>query len=234
MPAFDAENGVGLSKVPENKAELAEILRLPESKQIIKPKKPQSYLAQNVSYWLGQSEIYNSGVRPKDPFEPYFVAHRNIMFYDEIFNGCMFDKLSHMYNMRALGYKLKMVPDAFIVHLSHKALKHYHDWCSGYNTGPRYLMKKYSYEALAYRLKGFLRNEYYPPWLHNGTINTSLYERCKCENNAESQKRLEFAKSRVALLRSAFKLFTLLLVVLLAAFMVLTTKRNSEMKTDKY
>ena len=122
-----------------------------------------------MPYWLKQNKIYDISVNKRKNFEPYYVAHRGIMLYDEIFNGCGFDKLLHMNGMRKLGYRLKVLPDVFIVHLNHNSLKNYSDWCKGFSKSPRAQMKISSFYSTTSNLRGFLTNSYHPPWIKNLT-----------------------------------------------------------------
>ena len=212
-----------LNDIPKNKTELVEIMTNPKTRKKITQKPYKSYEPQYISYWLTQNEVYTSNVTNKQYFEPYFVAHRSIILYDEIFNGCGYDKLSHVDNLRNLGYKLKMVPDSFIIHLSHNDLKNYSNWCKGYKPGKRYWLKVHSFRALAYRLMGFLKIVHYPSWLQSENLEVPSHKVCMCKNN-EVHKMLAHARRRVVTLGNAAKLLTLGLFVLVAIAVMVANK----------
>lgn len=214
-PALDAVKRVKLNQIPRNKEELAKILNKPLKQRNIVEKFHKSYIPQHIPHWLEQNEVYNCNITAGEIFEPYFVAHRNIVLYDEVFNGCLYDKLSHVDNMRYLGFKLKMIPDAFIIHLSHADLKKYQNWCYGYKLDKRYALKKNFFDAVSKGFKGLLENRYYPPWLSGapGSI------QAKCSKVEEAYK-LNSLTQKIEKARNQNQFMKALLVFFLALFAV--------------
>lgn len=193
VPAYDAAPGVELGQIPQNKKELIEALTQPEEKRLINEKIYPSYRLQNFSKWSTQNDTYDIIMSPGDYFEPYYVTHRRAMLYDEIFNGWGYDKLSQVESMLETGHKLKMLSDAFIIHLDHSGLKNYKDWFPAFTRTMRYKMKDMSFRSFSKTMKGFIINTYYPPWLKG--INVSY-----CSHSANPFKNKEVAE-KVALER---------------------------------
>lgn len=205
-PAIDAARGVGPEQIPQTKEKLVDAMKEQKSKRKFKEKLHTSYKPQNISYWLEQNDIYECKVEKNHIFEPYFVTHRNSIMYDEIFNGCMYDKLSYANNVRTLEFKLNMLPDAFIVHLDHSALKNYSNWCRGYSIGKRYLLKENSFNVFSKNLKGLIANRYYPPWLRNGsTTEAGIYKNKNVQKKiVEKRSMIKFLKTCLCLLVVVF------------------------------
>lgn len=134
------------------------------------------------------------------------MTHRNSIMYDEIFNGCSYDKLSYANNVRTLGFKLNMLPDAFIVHLNHSSLKNYSNWCRGYSTGKRLRLKMNSFNAFSKKFKGFIANRYYPPWLRNeSTTEVDIYKNKNVQMKiVEKRSMIKFLKTCLCLLVVVF------------------------------
>lgn len=213
VPAFDSTKGFKMKYIPRSKKELAGILKLPKSQRRIHEKYHLSYIPQNISYWLKQDNVYDCELSEKDFFEPYFVAHRNIPLYDEVFNGCFQDKLSHVSSLRVLRYKMKMLPDVFIIHLSHKDLKNYVNWCRGYTTGKRFQMRKSSSDAISRELMGFYENTHYPSLFYNSSTPETLQDLCSCRQGLSEK----IARER--LIVRFLKTITIFLFVLLGAIL---------------
>ena len=222
-PAFDAKEGIELAQIPQSKSELLELLNVPEEERKLRPKPFPSYILQNISKWATQDEIYNVTLSKGDYFEPYFVTHRSTMFYDEIFNGWGYDKLSQVESMQEAGHNFKMLPDTFMVHLNHGGLKAYTNWGTNFVRTKRYYLKDFSFRMLKLKFKGFLVNDYYPPWL----IPVEMDE-CQVSMDPhkvrEVRKKVNDAKATAQDLR---RLLNILLVVLAVnvAFVAMSIRR---------
>lgn len=200
-PVFDAVDGIELEHIPRNKEELLAILNKPEDKREIYPKRYPSYILQNIPKWANKTEIYDVSVPRGKVFEPYFVTHRYTMLYEEMFNSYGYNKLSQVESMLATGHKLKMLPDAFMVHLSHGIFKNYNKWNKRYRWNKRYDMKVDVFGAILKDLKGFTVNSYYPPWLKNASVLD-----CSATLNPSQVKLLEsviLEKSKIATLKGS-------------------------------
>lgn len=216
-PALDAIKNVKARQIPQSKKALAEEFKKPESLRKIREKLHLSYIAQNISYWLTQDKVYDCKLSESDIFEPYFVAHRDIPLYDEVFNGCFQDKLSHVNSLRELGYKMKMLPDVYIVHLHHRNLKKYVNWCRNYTIGKRLEMRKYSTYVISRELRGFLKNTHYPSLFYNGSITEPplpprFFEQNFSEMVARGKKVVRLLKRALILLLLSFGLSLFFLV----------------------
>ena len=217
--------GVTVDQIPQSKEELAKALSEPKEQRKILEKHHLSYKPQRISHWLQQDEVYDSNVKYGEIFEPYFVAHRNLIFYDEIFNGCFYDKLSHVDNVKYLGFRLKILPDTFIIHLDHGDIKNYKNWCRGYEAGKRLKLKNCSFWTTTREFKGILENRYYPPWLSN--ISNKIFTGCLdekrvCGISALTHK-LEKTKAQVRFLGTSLILSLILFVFAAIAYF---KKRN--------
>eukprot|EP01116_Phalansterium_solitarium_P010970 TRINITY_DN26577_c0_g1_i1.p1 TRINITY_DN26577_c0_g1~~TRINITY_DN26577_c0_g1_i1.p1 ORF type:complete len:611 (+),score=122.38 TRINITY_DN26577_c0_g1_i1:46-1833(+) len=49
--------------------------------------------------------------------EPYYIGSRDFPLFDEVFIGCMQDKIEHVHELERRGYKFFLAPEAFITHL---------------------------------------------------------------------------------------------------------------------
>ena len=168
----------------------------------------------NIPKWLKKDKVYEVTLNKNKGFEPYFVTHRNAILYDEIFNGCGFDKVSQVHDMRAMGYKLKMLPDSFIVHLNHNDLNVSSSWCRNFARSIRYQMKTADSMQRHYKFPGLFANSYDVSWVGNG--------RCRgiqCNRLAASLK-----KSRGTVLALKFCFFTVLSVLIALVWTALKKK----------
>lgn len=181
FPTLNATQGIGPERIPQTKEELADILAKPDPEQIIKIRSHLSYKPLKVMEWLKKTSIYNISLKPETIFEPYFVAHRDMQFYDEIFNSYGFNKLSQVYDMRNLEYKLKMLPDVFAVHIDHTSLNST-DWFKNYGRLSRYNLKVGAFMARRKKLPGLLTNTYKPPLLaHKSNFTYGKLNQCTRE-----------------------------------------------------
>ena len=179
IPSLDGASWADSSMMPQTKSELAAILAKPVEEQAVKIREDISYRPLEITRWLKETEIYDLKLLPNAHFEPYFVAHRDIQYYDEIFNSYGLNKLSHVYDLRNLDYKLKMLPDVFGVHLSHKSLNQT-DWSKGFGIHSRYTIKAGAFVARHTSLPGLLTNEYVPSYLKSYKMKMDSCPQRKC------------------------------------------------------
>lgn len=70
-----------------------------------------------------------------------YIGHRNVQLYDGTFVSWGFDKVTQIYGMNPLDYKLNVLPDLYIIHLNHMDIKGYKDWFSGHLRDKRHNLK---------------------------------------------------------------------------------------------
>ena len=224
-PALDAAKDVGVERIPKSKAELVEILNKPKKQRIIDEKTYLSYKLQNISRWKNVNDTFEIVLGRGDFIEPYFVTHRYTMFYDEIFNSYGRDKATQLETMVDIGFKMKVLPDTFIVHLSHESLKNFPNWLTGFQFDKRYNLKDSTFETFFRAFKGIYANAYYPPWLKN--IDKEL---CLLSNSTrlnDFQRMNAAMKGRVTLLKQSLG-FMLSVLGALLIFMVVASKKDKE------
>ncbi|XP_063384625.1 xylosyl- and glucuronyltransferase LARGE2s-like isoform X2 [Cydia fagiglandana] len=78
---------------------------------------PPGHRATNYSRWATATQPYQ--VDWENHYEPYIVVHRSVPKYDTRFSGFGWNKVSHSVELRALGYKVVVLPGAFVVHTPH-------------------------------------------------------------------------------------------------------------------
>ncbi|XP_050672804.1 xylosyl- and glucuronyltransferase LARGE2s-like [Leptidea sinapis] len=78
---------------------------------------PRGHRATNYSRWAEATAPYE--VEWQSYYEPYLVVHRSIPKYDTRFSGFGWNKVSHSVELKAQGYRLVVLPDAFVVHTPH-------------------------------------------------------------------------------------------------------------------
>lgn len=212
-PAFDAIDGIELEHIPKNKKELIAILKKPEDKREIYPKKYPSYRPQNISKWMNKKGIYKVIMSRGDYFEPYFVTHRYTMLYEEMFNSYGYNKLSQVESMQKTGHSFKMLPDTFIVHLSHGTIKNYTPWDEQFSKNKRYMMKDNTFRAMKNFLPGLFVNSYYPSWLKKADILD-----CSSHLNPSQRKfltKVMLEKKKISFLKKSFWIGICILILLL-------------------
>ncbi|XP_075044317.1 xylosyl- and glucuronyltransferase LARGE2 [Mixophyes fleayi] len=71
----------------------------------------------NYAKWRTATTPYHVDWAPN--FEPYVVVRRDCPEYDQRFLGFGWNKVSHIMELDAKGYKLVVLPNAFIIHMPH-------------------------------------------------------------------------------------------------------------------
>lgn len=216
IPSLDGVSWANTSMMPQTKSELATILAKPEGERTVRIRDDISYRPLEITRWLKEDDIYDIKLLPNAHFEPYYVAHRDLQYYDEIFNSYGLNKLSHMYDLRNLDYKMKMLPDVFAIHIDHKSLNQT-DWSKGFGIHERYTIKAGAFVTRHTELPGLLTNVYKPLLLENLTysIKNAFCASRVCGDNGK----VELAKN-VRLLKFALYECALFLVL---CFLALVT-----------
>lgn len=164
---FNGDKGLDPKKIPRTKAEILEYSRR-GTKPGLQPKNETGYYQLNVKKWMESDEMYEPVLSKKTFAEPYYLINRHIQLYDETFIAWGHDKVTQVYDMRAAGYKLKVLPDAYMVHLNHSDIKNYRKWNAKFNNGPRNRIKVGTAVNRRTALPGLFANTYYPEWLGDG------------------------------------------------------------------
>ena len=227
---FDAKKGVSLSDIPQNKSELISLWNRKGDKPIL-PRDRGALRELNYQKWKGTNDIYE--VYTTSYFEPYPVAHRTAQFYDETYVTWGVDKVEQVRSMKKLGYKTKVLPDAFVIHLSHDDLaKDYKGWYDGLNDGPRTQMKLGTSDNRKKALPGLLANTYYPHWLRsisNKTNNTNV-----CGDTLRAymlHNSIDATKTSIIMLKKILYCLVVNLVVL--CMIAICIKKGSKCNTRK-
>jgi hypothetical protein len=71
----------------------------------------------NYTRWRTADEIFE--VRYQMPYEPYFVANKSVPRYDTRFVGYGNDKTGQCLEVHAAGMRYRVLPRAFVFHVSH-------------------------------------------------------------------------------------------------------------------
>ena len=212
---FSGDAGLDPKDIPGTKTDL--VVYLKGKNSAIKPKKEIGYRQLSAKRWFKNKDVFELHLSGDSTFEPYYMTNRFIQLYDETFITWGHDKVTQIKDMRSLGYKLKVMPDAYMVHLNHKDIKGYTDWSTGLNKEPRYRLKVGTSSGRREAIPGFFTNTYYPEWLKN--TNTSDKESSGTTN--EVLKEILSTKSYIAqyksLLYGLMTIYTFILIALINA-----------------
>ena len=216
---FDGVKGIGLDKVPQNKYELLKLLNKEGNNKSFKLRRSWGYIEFDYDKWFNQSNVYTHELISNSAFEPYFVTHRNTPFYDESYVTWGFDKLEQVLDMTTMGHKMKVLPEAFMVHLCHEDLKGFKHWGNKFNPGARYHLKIGTSEKRRKEFPGLLFNTYRPQWLKN---TSTTYHSCISYEPSQRLFRLRKSINKAQANTKTLKhLFIVLLIALAFLCMVL-------------
>ena len=116
LPAFESlwyKKGI-----PATKADLLEALQTGTLKTFREIIWPQGHAATNFSKWYLAEKPYR--VQWEKDFEPYVVVSRfHCPLYDKRFVGYGWNKISHIMELDAMGFKFVVLPHGFITHVPH-------------------------------------------------------------------------------------------------------------------
>lgn len=108
-----------------------------------------SHAAFKFDDWKRATEIYSMGF--SGGYEPYYIGPKSYPLFEEIFIGCGADKVSqnkasepsdrvsHPIELNSAGYKFKVLPTGFIVHIDSTGMGS--AWCRGWSGNARSMMK---------------------------------------------------------------------------------------------
>lgn len=225
---FNAKDGVDPRKIPATKAEILALST--DENSPFQPKQETGYYQANIPKWKEAEGLYKPHLSEITFFEPYYLASRNIQFYDETFITWGLDKVTQVYDMRKLGYNLQILPETFMVHLSHNDIKNYRAWNIGFNNGPRYSIKIKTSLDRRKEIPGLLTNTYYPSWLKR----TIMCDKRDPERLNTLKEEIAFLKGEVGNYKS---LLSVLVVILIFSLILLLfsscTKNNKAIKRPR-
>ncbi|XP_023942707.1 xylosyl- and glucuronyltransferase LARGE1 [Bicyclus anynana] len=119
VPAFETQRY--RASPPRYKRELMSRLSLQHAAGDVAPFRarewPRGHRATNYVKWTTATAPYD--VEWEADYEPYLVVHRTVPKYDTRFSGFGWNKVSHSVELKAKGYSLTVLPDAFVVHTPH-------------------------------------------------------------------------------------------------------------------
>ena len=219
--SFFGRQGLLPDKIPQSKAELAKILS--NKTQEAFTTDIWGYEHYNFTHWLKTDEIYNFTYPSKSQFEPYYVTHRNAQFYDETYVTWGFNKVTQIFDMNAVGYNMKVLPDVFMVHLNHSDIKGFKYWKGEYSYDRRHHLKVGTSTNRLQKLPGLLTNTYYPDWLIDKSGLLSCNQQDRLERIHDIATKVESAKSTVRM----YKSLIIVLLCLLAGIIIVVFKNNS-------
>eukprot|EP00281_Chroomonas_sp_CCMP1168_P020740 CAMPEP_0206225024 /NCGR_PEP_ID=MMETSP0047_2-20121206/7334_1 /ASSEMBLY_ACC=CAM_ASM_000192 /TAXON_ID=195065 /ORGANISM="Chroomonas mesostigmatica_cf, Strain CCMP1168" /LENGTH=525 /DNA_ID=CAMNT_0053648011 /DNA_START=438 /DNA_END=2013 /DNA_ORIENTATION=- len=116
LPAFQIDGADPEAAIPLTKEELR---AMGEGIHQVHNDASRTIAHANTDYtrWMGASEMYKA--QYKFPYEPYFLAPKTIPKFDPRFYGYGNDKASHCYELNAAGWSFEILPEAFVVHVTH-------------------------------------------------------------------------------------------------------------------
>lgn len=161
VPCFTSAPGTTADEIPDNKADLQKQLGPNKKFSVFDSKTHDAF---DIDYWFSQEDIYTMTVNRE--FEPYYIGHRNYPLFDEIFYGCGFDKIPHLFELRSLGYTIRVLPRGIIVHLESEVLGS-KSWCSGWRKVPRRYIKRGMFFHRVNHTPGIFYNTHDVPWYKN-------------------------------------------------------------------
>lgn len=115
VPAFESKEYK--FNFPKDKQELKTQLNLGEVSAFRERIWPAGHRQTDFDRWKSSSDVYE--VEWSRDFEPFIVTSRDVPRFDERFIGFGWNKVEHITQLAALGYKFLVVPEAFMIHKIH-------------------------------------------------------------------------------------------------------------------
>lgn len=166
VSSFFGNKGLDPKKIPQTKPEISKILTNSTQTTFISGK--WGYRAYNLAQWLENNDIYEINYNLPLAYEPYYVCDRFVQLYDETFVTWGYDKVTQILDMNALGYKMKFLPDTFMIHLNHSDIKGFKSWSDKERPDDRSHLKVGTSVNRWSKLPGLLTNTYSPSWVKGG------------------------------------------------------------------
>lgn len=158
VPCFSSKVGTTADEIPESKQVLKSQLGPNKKFDVFHTRTHDAF---NVDFWLKQEDIFTITVNRE--FEPYYIGHRDYPLFDEVFYGCGFDKIPHMFELKSLGYSIRVLPRGIIVHLDSDTLGG-KSWCKGWRKVPRRYIKRGMFFHRVNHTPGLFYNNHQVPW----------------------------------------------------------------------
>ncbi|EDV19857.1 uncharacterized protein TRIADDRAFT_32796, partial [Trichoplax adhaerens] len=115
VPAFETQRY--RVNFPESKERLIALLNKQELFTFRYHLYTKAHSPTNYTKWQTANETYQ--VQWQENFEPYIVVTKNVARYDERFIGFGWNKVSHIMELHARGYRFLVLPNVFIIHMPH-------------------------------------------------------------------------------------------------------------------
>ena len=223
VPCLTSKVGTTADEIPETKEQL--------EKEVGAGKKFYTFSSKtldalDIDYWFKQDKIYTITVNRE--YEPYYIGHRDYPLFDEIFYGCGFDKIPHMFEMRSLGYTIRVLPRGVIIHLDSDVLGG-KSWCNGWRKVPRRYIKRGMFFHRVNHTPGLYQNTHQVPWFkdhYEGTdikIDKTVYDD-DYATGEEIYKTFIADKKRMNAMRVQITvLWVVLIIVVLTSFTIIST-----------
>nr|XP_018899948.1 PREDICTED: beta-1,4-glucuronyltransferase 1-like [Bemisia tabaci] len=127
LPAFEVNSEIS---TPLHKDQLTHLLKLGVARPFYMEVCSKCHIPTNYEAW--QKEISSSELLPlfevpwKDPWEPFYIALKNIPSYDERFKQYGFNRISQVCELHIAGYTFAVLNNAFLVHQGWKTASTFH------------------------------------------------------------------------------------------------------------
>ena len=217
MSLFGNE-GMGPKDIPQTKEEVRKIMHTPNQTTFLEI---YGYVSLDPKGWSEKNDMYDFKSLKREMTEPYYVAHRDVQMYDETYTTWGFNKVTQVFDMNATKYKMKVLPDLFMIHLNHASIKGFRYWRKGYKYDKRHNLKVGTSVERWRNLPGLITNAYYPP-----LFSPKAQDIVSCSANvaedvvfAGLQDRINSKRAKVKSFK-AYLLFLVLILVPLTAVML--------------
>ena len=215
MPLFD-NKGMSPKEILQTKEEVRRILHTPNQTTFADVR---GYVSLDPKGWPEKDGMYEFQYPANESAEPYYVAHRDIQLYDETLVTWGLNKVTQIFDMNAVQYRMVVLPDVFMVHLNHASIKGFSYWKRGFRNDKRNGMKIVTAASRWKNLPGMLTNAYYPPWLR---LKAQDIIYCNANDDNYIYNRLIEIRSKLDAARSNVKSFKVYLFALLCLSIPLT------------
>lgn len=210
---FFGNKGLDPKKIPQTKKELEKVLKTPNQTSFTTD--IFGYRTFNISEWLESKEMYDFEYNISTSYEPYYVVRRNSQLYDETFVTWGYNKVTQIFDMNVVGYKMKILPDSYMIHLNHSDLKGFKYWFKGFKQDARNQMKVGTSINRWQNLPGLLTNTYFPPWLNRNATKITI-----CEDYYSKDK-LDMLENDIITIKQSIHTSKVIVISLMGVFVLL-------------